>query len=71
MRPEEQSEKAESNRVNSWNEIRLKGPYLTEIDTRTLTLFSQLILVLYLVCLICILSPFSSSSLLSVRLSFS
>ena len=27
IRPEEQSEKAESNRENVWNEIQLKGPY--------------------------------------------
>ena len=27
MRPEEQCEKAESCRENSWNEIQLKGPY--------------------------------------------
>ena len=27
MRPEEQSEKAESCRENLWNEIQLKGPY--------------------------------------------
>ena len=27
MRPEEQCEKAESYRENSWNEIQLKGPY--------------------------------------------
>ena len=26
IRPEEQSEKAESCRENSWNEIQLKGP---------------------------------------------
>ena len=33
IRPEEQSEKAESCQENLWNEIQLKGPY--EIDTRT------------------------------------
>ena len=35
VRPEEQSEKAESCRENLWNETQLKGPRETEIDTRT------------------------------------
>ena len=35
IRLEEQSEKAESCRENSWNEIRLKGAIKTETDTRT------------------------------------
>ena len=34
IRPEEKSEKAESCRKNSWNEIQLKGPQ-TRTDTRT------------------------------------
>ena len=33
-RPEEQSEKTESCRENSWNEIQLKGSKI-DIDTRT------------------------------------
>ena len=35
IRPEEQSEQAESCRENLWNEIQLKGPQKTETDTRT------------------------------------
>ena len=35
MRPEEQSEKAESCPENLWNKIQLKGPLKTETDTRT------------------------------------
>ena len=34
IRPEEQSEKAESSRENSWNEIQLKGPQRQK-QTRT------------------------------------
>ena len=35
LRPQEQSEKTASCRQNLWNEIQLKGPIRTEIDTRT------------------------------------
>ena len=35
IKPEKQSEKTESCRENLWNEIQLKGPKKTEIDTRT------------------------------------
>ena len=35
IKPEEQSEKAESSRENLWNEIQFKGPQTTDTDTRT------------------------------------
>ena len=35
IRPEEQSEKAESCWENPWNEIQLKRPTKTETDKRT------------------------------------
>ena len=33
MKPEEQSKKTESCRESLWNEIQMKGPKKTEIDT--------------------------------------
>ena len=35
IRPEEQSEKVKSFRVNSWNEITVERAIKTKIDTRT------------------------------------
>ena len=35
IKPEEQREKAESGRENSWNEKQSKGAIKTEIDSRT------------------------------------
>ena len=35
LRPEEQSEKAESCRENLWNKIQLKGPQREKTDPRT------------------------------------